>query len=412
VLVFRDFSEHKAAERALLQAKTELEGASQAKDRFLAALSHELRTPLTPLLATLSSWEVNPDFPEGFRNDVRMLCRNVEFEARLIDDLLDLTRIAKGKMHFHRRETDLNEVVRAAAAVIGEEIRAKGLEFRLNLHAAAHHVFADATRLQQVLLNLLKNAAKFTLSGQITLSTENDEAGRICITVSDTGIGMAPELIGKLFHYFEQGSETVTKRFGGLGLGLAISHSLVEAHDGTLEAASAGEGSGSSFTITLPSIAPSTSLSTSLPAGAADGAPVFHMSPMRILLVEDHVDTLQILQRLLGRAGHTVQGVSTITAAGALLSTEPFDLLISDLGLPDGSGLELIRTARPGFAKPAIALSGYGLEEDVSRCREAGFNAHLTKPVNLDSLNRLLARLAAGSAEDWHGESALPEEKR
>ena len=235
VLVFRDFSEHKEAERALRQAKTEAETANKAKDQFLAMLSHELRTPLTPVLATLNLWEASEDVPRSLQSDVQMLRRSIELEARIIDDLLDLTRIARGLLSFSPENTDVHALIEFLVGLSQSEFQSKELKVTLNLKASRHNVYTDAARLQQVFWNILRNAIKFTdQGGTVTITTANDAEQDIDITVTDTGIGMTPETISKLFVPFEQADPARNLHYGGLGLGMAISNALVDLLEGEI----------------------------------------------------------------------------------------------------------------------------------------------------------------------------------
>ena len=253
VLVFRDFSEHKAAEADLIRAREDAEAANIAKDNFLATLSHELRTPLTPVSATLAAWESDGEFPPSLVADVQMMRRNVDLEARLIDDLLDLTRIVRGKLSLNPEVADVHTLIGGVASMYQSELNTKRLRLTTRLTADRHHVYADPARLQQVLLNILKNATKFTPEGgSIEVRTFTDETGQVKVSVVDSGIGMSPELMGRLFTPFEQGTAEVVRRYGGLGLGMAISKALMEAQGGAISAKSEGANQGSEFTITLP----------------------------------------------------------------------------------------------------------------------------------------------------------------
>ena len=255
VLIFRDFSERKEAERKLLAAKQEVEASSKAKDQFLASLSHELRTPLTPVLATLTAWDIKNDVPTNLRDDVEMLRRNVELEARLIDDLLDITRIAKGKMSLNRERSDVHALTQAAAGVCEAEIAEKQIRVSMVLDAQSHYAQVDPARLQQVFWNVLKNATKFTPQhGTITVQSRNI-GDQIQVSITDTGIGMSQGTMDRLFLPFEQGAGDITRRFGGLGLGMTISKAIIDEHAGTISAHSDGDGTGSCFTITLPTVA-------------------------------------------------------------------------------------------------------------------------------------------------------------
>ncbi|MGC3992285.1 MAG: ATP-binding protein [Chthoniobacteraceae bacterium] len=229
-------------------------------------------------------------------------------------------------------------------------------------------------------------------SGRIVIHTANPTPVHLEISVSDQGIGIEPENLPSLFNAFEQGGRSITRRYGGLGLGLAISKALVELHGGTIRATSEGAQRGSTFTVDLATCA-----APAAPALYAMPPVAKPAGPLRILLVEDHASTLQVLTRLLRRAGHDVAGVSSIAGATHQLATSHFDLLISDLGLPDGSGMDLMR-ALPDRTLPAIALSGYGMEADVRACLAAGFRAHITKPLDWDRLSSMITEFTAAAS--------------
>ncbi|MBV8138758.1 MAG: PAS domain S-box protein [Deltaproteobacteria bacterium] len=379
VLIFRDFSERKAAEKNLIEANSALDAANRAKDQFLAALSHELRTPLTPVLAILTNWEASHRFPAFLLGDVQVLRRNVELEARLIDDLLDLNRIAAGKMSLNLELVDAHELVRSVATILGGRMSEKQLNFSTELNAARHYVKGDAVRLQQVFSNILSNAIKFTdRGGNISIRSEDDAQRRLILKFKDDGIGMTPEILNRLFKPFEQGVEV--SKYGGMGLGMAISKALVDAHAGTITAESAGPGQGSQFAVLLPSISAS---ALKLPT-AEDPRIAARQNPQEIgiLLVEDHEDSAEVMGRLLREKGYSVQTAGTVADALKILGEREFSLLISDIGLPDGTGIDLIRQVRSVSAMPAIALTGFGMEHDLRKYKESGFDAELTKPVN------------------------------
>lgn len=396
VLVFRDFSEYKEAERKLIEAKEELEVASTAKDQFLATLSHELRTPLTPVLATLTTWEASDELPAALLPDVQMLRRNMELEARLIDDLLDLTRIVKGKLLLSREVVDVHELIHAVAGMYHSEIQTKRIRLTMQLDAVRHNANLDPARFQQVCWNILKNATKFTPeAGTINIVTRNNDDGELMVTFTDSGIGMSEDTLSRLFRPFEQGTADMVRRYGGLGLGMAISKALVDAHQGSLTATSAGEGLGSAFTVSLP-----TSLAS--PQSPAPAHPDTLKEPgvtrrLRILLVEDHPDTALVMGKLLRRLGHEVETTDSVASASRALGGQAFDMILSDIGLPDGTGIELIRQIRERHKMPAIALTGFGMDDDIAKCREAGFDAHLTKPVNFQKLEMIIHQLANGA---------------
>jgi PAS domain S-box-containing protein len=389
VLVFRDFSEHKEAEEALRMAMEDAQAANVAKDNFLATLSHELRTPLTPVVMTLASWAEGGKPTESWREDVEMMQRNLELEARLIDDLLDLTRIVRGKLSLNPTVADVNELVDAVARMYQSEIFAKGLRLSLDLKAARHHAFVDPARLQQVFLNVLKNATKFTPGGgDIEIRTDN-LGGEVRVSIRDTGVGMTGEMRSRLFQPFEQGTDEVVKRYGGLGLGMAISKALMEVQGGSISASSEGPGRGSTFNVGIPTVEPEQATRGQMLAAAMPD----RARSYRILLVEDHVDTARALCRLLDRSGHEVTTAYSMAEAMEELEKGEFDLMLSDIGLPDGTGLELMRKVRAISNLPAVALTGFGMEEDVVSCREAGFDEHLTKPISFQKLELIIQQL-------------------
>jgi PAS domain S-box-containing protein len=379
---------------ALRQAKETAEAASCAKDRFLAVLSHELRTPLTPVLMTVAAMEVDENLPHGLRQDVAMIRRNVELEAKLIDDLLDLSRVVNGKLRLQPERVDVNAVVRYVCQVCRPQILEGAIRLHCDLGEHVGRVMADPSRLQQVLWNVVKNAAKFTPEGgNIFIRTRKADA-RVRIEVQDTGIGIAPDALPKVFDAFEQGDEGITRQFGGLGLGLAISKALVERHGGTIWAQSDGPGMGSTFIVELPRAVP-------MPGEeeATDPWPsgILNLGRLRLLVVEDNADTARALGRLLRAAGYWVQTADTVAAALEMAAREKFDVLVSDIGLPDATGYELIRRLRERSKLPAIAMSGFGMDEDLKRSRDAGFSEHLVKPVRVSQLEEAIQRAIGGS---------------
>jgi PAS domain S-box-containing protein len=395
-----DITERKRAE-SLERAKEAAELASRSKDRFLAVLSHELRTPLTPVLMAVSALVDDDTLDPAIRPTLEMIFRNVAMEARLIDDLLDLTRIGRGGLRLERRPIDAHESARQAAQIYGGVLGDDGLELILDLAAHKHHVLADPARLQQVVWNLIQNAVKFTpAGGTIRVRSRDAEVSgngdpRLIIEVSDTGIGIEPQVLPRIFEAFEQGEDALRHRSAGLGLGLAISRSLAQAHGGKLTAASPGKGQGSTFTLELPTI-PRPGRDEARPASAtrADRSPC---RPLRILLVEDNKDTLNHFALILRLRGHEVRPAARLAEALDAATGGEFDLIISDIELPDGTGLELMRTLRDR-AVPGIAMSGYGTEEDVQQSLEAGYQEHLTKPVDIHRLEEAILRVTASVA--------------
>jgi CheY-like chemotaxis protein/anti-sigma regulatory factor (Ser/Thr protein kinase) len=349
-------------------------------------LSHELRTPLTPVLATLQAWDIDNDVPEPFRRQVYMLRRNLELEARLIDDLLDLTRISRGVLAFHPEVVDVHSIIGLLASIVRSDVLRKEINLQLKLEATRRFVNTDPSRLQQVLWNILRNAVNYTDEhGSVSVET-HDDGDRISITVSDSGVGMAPETIQRLFTPFEQADRSRSVRYGGLGVGLAISQALVEQMNGEIVASSPGLGRGSRFTVRLETVAEESAATDFQSPGASE--PTKQLS---ILLVEDHVDTALALARLLKMRGHQVRTAASTKEAEAECATHPFDLLLCDIGLPDGTGYDLIKRVRAQSEIAAIAVTGFGMQSDVDHALAAGFDAHVTKPINLSRLESAIA---------------------
>jgi PAS domain S-box-containing protein len=392
-LVVTDLTEQKRNEKFVAM--------NEAKDRFLATLSHELRTPLTPVLAVISSLEASDRLPDELRGQIAMVRRNIELEARLIDDLLDVTRISRGKLELQYQEVELRQVLEHTIRTsCGEEVAAGRLRVVQDL-ADGHRLWADAPRLTQVFWNLLSNAVKFTPEGgTITVRSWTEASGWLVVDIADTGIGIEPELLPRIFKAFEQGESRTPSRFGaGLGLGLAISCAIVEYHGGVLEAHSDGPGRGATFRVRLPlTPVPISSVVASEPSRRSDEA----LRALRILLVEDHADTAEAIAELLRLLGHEVTVALTfsdgLAAAAEIHRRGPggIDVVVSDLGLPDGSGLDLMRELAQRYSLKGIALSGYGMEEDLRRSSEAGFERHLTKPVDFRALQTVLREVAEG----------------
>ncbi len=390
----RDITERQRAVDALRQSEERLLHANRAKDHFLAVLSHELRTPLTPVVMGVSMLQDRPDLAPQTRETLEMVRRNVEMEAKLIDDLLDVTRIARGKIELTRRPVELCTIIRSAVEVCRSDIEARGLRLEVDMGPAAPYwVEADVSRLQQVFWNLLKNSTKFTPhGGRVAVRCRPNEA-HVVVEVQDSGIGIEPEAMPRIFDAFEQAERSITRQFGGLGLGLAISKALVEMHGGTIEAHSAGPGKGATFRIRLPLTAPAGHPEMPPPTVS----PIRAVRSLHILLVEDHGVTAKLMQMMLAAQGHMVETAGDVATALELAAQSPFDLLVSDLGLPDGSGHDLMRQLRQrGDMLPGIALSGYGQEEDLRRSYEAGFAAHLTKPASREAVVEAIAAVTAG----------------
>jgi signal transduction histidine kinase/response regulator RpfG family c-di-GMP phosphodiesterase len=364
------------------KARAESERANLAKDSFLAMLSHELRTPLTPVLTSVLALEQTDDLSDETRASLQMIRRNVELEARLIDDLLDLTRISKGKVQLSLEEVDAHSLLRNALEICQADIDKKNLSLRTDFAAEKVCLEADPARLQQIFWNLIKNAVKFTPEGgRLEIRTGNDD-GQLRVQVSDSGMGIDAETLPKIFNAFEQGDRM---QLGGLGLGLAISKALVETHSGRLTAESPGKNQGATFTAMFPVVEHHAGVSKN----AIPSLPALRKS-MRILLVEDHEDTNRSLTQLLRRRGYYVQAAHSVESALEAAEHERFDVLVSDIGLPDGSGIDLMQKLKSDHPIFGIALTGFGMEEDLRRSHDVGFNHHLIKPVDLNRLDALI----------------------
>jgi signal transduction histidine kinase len=378
------------AERA---ARAELEAAAKAKDDFLAMLSHELRTPLAPVMMTISALERDPHLPPQTKEDVAAMRRNLEVQVKLVDDLLDLTRAARGKFELHEEVADVHDLVEHAIQTTRQsDPKANSLQIEARLNAARHHVWGDKARLQQVLWNLLRNALKFTPDGgRIEIASENPLGGGVAIRVIDSGVGIEPDKLPVIFNAFEQGGRDVTKQFGGLGLGLAICKAIVEMHGGTISAHSDGPGKGATFSITLPVTA------APQPAAACESPTNGHANNHRlhVLLVEDNLVALKVMSRLFRDFGYEVTPAADVASARTAAKAQRFDLVVSDLGLPDGNGLELMRQLRDQYGLRGIALSGYGQDQDVRESREAGFVEHLVKPIDFARLEAAVRRVTS-----------------
>ena len=381
------------------QAKDQAVFASHAKDDFLAALSHELRTPLTPVLMSAAALREDERLPPDVRDQLSMMERNIALEARLIDDLLDLTRIAHGKLFLRTQSCDAHNLIELAVEMVRSDAEGKGQKLEVDLAAERSHLIGDPSRLQQVFWNLLNNAVKFTPeSGQLSVRS-HDAGEHLALEIRDSGIGISAESIERIFLPFEQaGAVSAEHRIGGLGLGLSIVKAIVDLHGGSIRAASEGLGEGSTFSLELPATEPppeSAVGSDSPAAGDAGASPRGRAAELRLLLVEDHQSTIDVLERLLTRAGHSVTTAMSVANARKLAEAERFDAVISDLGLPDGTGYELMETLRAAHGLRGIALSGYGMDDDLRRSEEAGFSAHLTKPIDFAQLERALNELMA-----------------
>ena len=380
--------------------RRELIDANTAKDQFLALLSHELRNPLSPVIAMVSELEASAPRSAKLRQALEVIRRNVELEARLIDDLLDVTRIAKGKLQLTFEVTDVHEILRRAYEICREDMARKSIEAKFHFRAQTAHVEGDPARLQQVFWNLIKNSVKFTPSqGCITVATSNPIPDEIEIRITDTGIGIEQDKIDKIFNAFEQGQTSITRRFGGLGLGLAISKAMVDAHRGKIRVESPGKDKGATFIVQLKTVLVTVSAENGADGeGRGASEEKQDIRKHRLLLVDDHADTCTGMKMMLERRGYDITVAHSAGQAVEKTREQDFDLLISDIGLPDRSGYELMSELRQSKGLRGIALSGFGMDADVDKAREAGFSEHLTKPINFDRLEEAIRQLLGSTS--------------
>jgi CheY-like chemotaxis protein/two-component sensor histidine kinase len=374
-----DIHDQKLAEESLREA-------DRRKDEFLGMLSHELRNPLAPIRNSTYILRHAAPGSEQARRAQGVIERQVEHLTNLVDDLLDVTRIARGKIELRRARIDLRDVTRRTAEDFHWVMEDRGVVFRTVVPEAKLWADADATRIAQVIGNLLHNAAKFTRRGDdVTLSLA-EHGGEAEIVVRDTGAGIDPALLPRLFQPFVQGERTLARSEGGLGLGLALVKGITELHGGTVRVESAGTGKGAEFIVRFPLVEA---------AAMQDGAKArVHgvNGGRRVLVVDDNADAAESLADIVGMLGHAVEvaydGPSAIEKARAC----PPDVVLCDIGLPGMSGYEVARALRDGGnGMQLFAVSGYAQPEDVKKAIEAGFDGHLAKPLNLEDVERLLA---------------------
>jgi signal transduction histidine kinase/ActR/RegA family two-component response regulator len=365
------------------------------KDQFLATLAHELRNPLSPLRNSLEVLRQGKDGDGSKERSTAIMNRQVNRLTRLVDDLLDVTRINQGKIGLQRDLVDLRDIVPAAAESVEHQIFAQGLKLNISLPAKPVYVSGDASRLEQVLANLLTNAAKYTeRDGSIDVNLQA-KGNEVILRVSDTGIGISPNELSTIFDLFTQGNGDVDRARGGLGIGLSLVRQLVQLHGGTVEATSAGVGKGSVFVIRLPLLSPSQVAEARKRATKEATSPP-SLPPQRILIVDDNVDAADSLSDVLNLYGHDVR--VAYEGHAALEQAREFAprIVLLDIGLPGMDGNEVCRKLlqRPETKKAIIvALTGYGNEEAYYRSKEAGFHSHLLKPVNTQDLLQILGKL-------------------
>jgi PAS domain S-box-containing protein len=360
---------------------------SAAKDRFLAVLSHELRNPLAPILFTIETLERGGLPPDRIAPALAIIRRSVDLEVRLIDDLLDVSRITHGKLRIERRVISLHDVVTDVVASTVNLARDR-TPLVMALDATNDRVEGDPVRLRQVVSNLLSNALRNTPpGGRITIATRTD-GDDVVLSVSDSGRGIAPAMLARIFEPFDQIDAPGSVR-GGLGLGLAICRGLVEAHGGRIDAASEGPGRGAVFTVRLATV------HAAQPVGPADEeAPPPAQRRLRLLVVEDDPDVAESMRLFLELRGHGVVVAHSVAEAVALADAT-FDVVVSDIGLPDGTGIDVMTNLRKRLPIRGIALSGFGTVADVRRSLDAGFDRHMTKPVDPEDLIAVIEPLAS-----------------
>ena len=391
--ITRDTTAEFLASTALREAKDEAERANQAKDRFIAVLSHELRAPLAAVSSAIHLLDKAATVPDRYRDLVPMIRRNVAVEARLIDDLLDISAISSGKLGIQLATIDLHRVVDEAVQMLEGALAERNMRLDVALACGAALVRADAVRMHQVVANLLRNAIKFSEpGGRIGLRTTLQD-GQVALECTDEGVGIAPGAMGRIFTAFEQADRDVSRQRGGLGLGLTIAQHLVQEHGGELQAHSAGLGLGARFTLRLPladqqaqaAVGPAVRVGTANTTRAA-----------RVLLVEDHPGTAQVMQMCLEDYGYEVAHADSVAQALQSADTQPFDIVLTDLGLPDASGVEVGRALSGRL--PVVALSGFGSAADLRGTAEAGFSGHLVKPAEPQQVHALLQQVLAARA--------------
>ncbi len=434
VFILSDITERKCAEALLhaqneqlnqlmlsLQQQTEeAQHANRIKDEFLAVLSHELRSPLNPILGWVRILQTSQQDEAKTQYALETIERNAKLQAQLIEDLLDVSRILRGKVSLHMGPVGLPFTVKAALETVRLAAEAKAIQIQTVFEPQVGQVLGDSSRLQQVVWNLLANAVKFTPhGGRIEVRLEPGSGGTaaweeekamlsshapityVQLSVSDTGQGIAPDFLPHVFDYFRQADSTTTRRFGGLGLGLAIVRYLVELHGGTVAVASPGEGQGATFTVKLPMIA-----AASLPPTdtLSPHSPEVQFNGLQVLVVDDDRDSRELITFLLQQHGAIITEVASASEALICLEQASFDLLISDIGMPAIDGYALMRQIRKqapdhGGKVPAIALTAYAGEMDQQQALAAGFQHHLIKPVEPELLMQTIWTLVEGKGD-------------
>ena len=381
------------------RARAEAEAANRIKDEFLATLSHELRTPLTSLLGWSSVLREGRRDEKVLAQGLDAIDRNARVQAQLIDDLLDVSRIVSGKLNLDVRPLDITSVARAAINVVQPAADAKGITLDYVAEPGLGAISADSARVHQIIWNLLSNAVKFTPhNGKISVRVErNGSDARV--TVRDTGQGIDPEFLPRVFDRFRQADSSTTRSFGGLGLGLAIVRHLVELHGGTVYAQSDGVGQGAMFTVTFPLLADRTEPVTVAHSQEVSVADSYALDGLRVLLVDDEPEARQIISTVITRTGAEVKSCESAHEALAKLSEWKPDVILSDIAMPEQDGYSFIRQVRSlprdkGGDTPAAALTAYARDIDRRQALAAGYQMHIAKPIGASQLVTMIARLA------------------
>ena len=393
MVLVQDITDRKRAEQEReqvlhgeLEARRQAETASRAKDQFLATLSHELRTPLSPILAWSDLLRRHTLPREQTDRGLAAIARNAASQARLIDELLDVSRIVSGKLRLELRPVDLALAVLDAVDVMRPTAEAKDIEVQVAVDRATCHVMGDSDRLRQVMWNLLSNAVKFTPHGGRVRVTLRRSGAHAQVVVADTGQGIPAAFLPFVFERFRQVDTTSTRRHGGLGIGLAIVHELVELHGGHVVADSAGEGRGAVFTVEIPLAADARPVETSRSARVGDAA----LDGLRVLVVDDEPDSNEVVRTLLTACGADVRTATSAREALAVVESWLPDVVVSDLAMPEEDGYSLLARMRaygpPLHSVPAIALTAYSAPSDREHALSAGFQAHVAKPVRTADL--------------------------
>lgn len=391
-----------AREQLLLRAeraRAEAEAANRIKDEFLATLSHELRTPLTSLLGWSSVLREAQRDEKVLAQGLEAIDRNARVQAQLIDDLLDVSRIVSGKLNLEVRPLDICSVTRAAINIVQPAADAKGITVDFWAQPGLGAISADLARLQQIIWNLLSNAVKFTTrGGKVTVRLEQD-GGNAKLTVSDTGQGIDPAFLPRVFDRFRQADSSTTRSFGGLGLGLAIVRHLVELHGGTVSAESEGLDKGATFSASFPFLTDRTAPAAVMHSGEIHSSELRSLDGLRVLLVDDDMETREIISTVVERTGAEVKSCTTAGEALTELVQWRPNVILSDIAMPDEDGYSFIGRVRSlpqheGGATPAAALTAYAREEDRKQALAAGYQMHIAKPIGASQLVTMIAKLA------------------